>query len=519
MKNLKIQSSNLFLIVFILLILSCSANQEFNIPGPPDSVNLNETLYFEIDLVNRIDDTFKVRMFTNNLSSDNSIFQFPATVPGTYNVMDIGRYVKGFNVYDKQFNKIHTDHISTNQWKISDPEQAYVIEYYISETWDTPVSEHPIYLMAGSSIENDNVLLNTFCVLGYPTGLKNKPFTLKINYPENWTIGTSLEKTDEGYYQAKNFDYLVDSPVLLGEISSETTTVDNTTINVYTYSKTNQITADQIIPDIKKTVSDAKQFLQGLPVDRYSFIFHFEDEGAGALEHSFSSVYVLEEQPFTQGSLDWVTYHEFFHIVTPLNIHSEIIEDFNFVTPTPSQHLWLYEGVTEWASDMMKFRNGTMNLDGLFNEITYKIDVDKNYFDPSYSLVDIGLYSYTTSGNEQFGNIYNRGALVAMLLDIRLLELSNGTFGLRELILELMATYGPENAFSEANFFNSLVDMTYPEIDDFVKNYIEDNQPLPIKDYFQLLGINYDATNNIFTVSNNPTTDQQYLLNRWSVNF
>ena len=33
--------------------------------------------------------------------------------------------------------------------------------------------------------------------------------------------------------------------------------------------------------------------------------------------------------------------HEFFHIVTPLNIHSEIIEHFNFATPTPSQHLWL----------------------------------------------------------------------------------------------------------------------------------------------------------------------------------
>jgi hypothetical protein len=51
--------------------------------------------------------------------------------------------------------------------------------------------------------------------------------------------------------------------------------------------------------------------------------------------------------------------HEFFHVVTPLNIHSEIIEHFNFVmTPVPSRHLWLYEGTTEWAAHAMQLRAG-----------------------------------------------------------------------------------------------------------------------------------------------------------------
>ena len=36
--------------------------------------------------------------------------------------------------------------------------------------------------------------------------------------------------------------------------------------------------------------------------------------------------------------------HEFFHVVTPLHIHSEIIENFDFETPVPSEHVWLYEG-------------------------------------------------------------------------------------------------------------------------------------------------------------------------------
>ena len=68
----------------------------------------------------------------------------------------------------------------------------------------------------------------------------------------------------------------------------------------------------------------------------------------------------LQEGEFTDSVGRFVTdiaAHEFFHIVTPLNIHSEIIEHFNFVTPVPSQHLWLYEGTTEWAAHAMQFRS------------------------------------------------------------------------------------------------------------------------------------------------------------------
>ena len=47
----------------------------------------------------------------------------------------------------------------------------------------------------------------------------------------------------------------------------------------------------------------------------------------------------------------------------------------------------------------------------------------------------------------------SRGALIGELLDIRLLQLSGGTRGLREVINELAATYGKKRAFSEKNFF------------------------------------------------------------------
>ena len=106
----------------------------------------------------------------------------------------------------------------------------------------------------------------------------------------------------------------------------------------------------------------AGRFLGKLPVDRYTFLYHFADSAAGAWEHSFSSEYVLQggrSSPTRSGQrVTDIAAHEFFHIVTPLNIHSEIIEHFNFVTPVPSEHLWLYEGTTEWAAHAMQLRAG-----------------------------------------------------------------------------------------------------------------------------------------------------------------
>ena len=92
-----------------------------------------------INLNDRSNDTFKVTLFPENLTDDNNIFQFASTAPGTYQIMDIGRFVKSFNALYEDGDQIDVEKISTNQWEIDDPEDVYKIIYTISETWDTPV--------------------------------------------------------------------------------------------------------------------------------------------------------------------------------------------------------------------------------------------------------------------------------------------------------------------------------------------------------------------------------------------
>jgi predicted metalloprotease with PDZ domain len=53
-----------------------------------------------------------------------------------------------------------------------------------------------------------------------------------------------------------------------------------------------------------------------------------------------------------------VVSHDFFHIVTPLSIHSKEIQDFDYNDPKMSEHLWMYEGVTEYFANLSKSIKG-----------------------------------------------------------------------------------------------------------------------------------------------------------------
>ncbi len=462
--------------------------------APVQAQKKGEVLY-EVNLNDRADDLFKVKIAVKKLKEENNIFQFAATAPGTYQTMDIGRFVRSFKALDKKGREIAVEKINANQWKISKPKKVRSIEYTIAETFDTPVTENHIYEMCGTSIEDDHVLINGQAVFGYFSNMQEADLRIKLLYPQEWLAGTALTKDEDGYYLATDFDHIVDSPILLGRLTKASSDFNGTTIDIYTYSKTDKIKSADLMENMNSMLQAANNFVVTFPVDKYTFLYHFEDKSAGAWEHSYSSGYVLPEAELTPAfaqKLTDIAAHEFFHIITPLNIHSELIETFNFVTPTASEHLWMYEGVTEWASHIMQLRSKLTTPEEFFQEWSQKLMVNEKYFDTTYSLSQLSLNCFTPEGQRQYGNIYYRGALVAGLLDIRLLELSNGERGLREVVNELSKTYGPAKAFSEAEFFNIFTEATYPEIGEFLNSYVKEANPLPVKEYFAKLGVQYD---------------------------
>lgn len=452
-------------------------------------------LNYRVDISEPMQDRFYVTLAVKGWSNDSAVFQFASTAPGTYQVMDVGRFVNGFTASDSKGKSLPVVQRGINQYVINDAKNLATISYRVEDVNDTNLTVHPIYPMAGSNIEKDNALINGQMVFGYFHGYQANPIQVQIDCPKDWKVATALTPKN-GLYTADSFDHIVDSPFLLGRLTEVKTKVGGAEVGIYCYSQNNIVTADSLLEALQAMLVAAEKFLGELPVKRYAFLYHFRQDvpaAYGAWEHSYSSEYVMPEKPMSVygETVKDFSAHEFFHIVTPLNIHSEIIQQFNFVKPTPSDHLWLYEATTEWASHLMQVRGGMITSDEFTERITNKL-VTSDYFRSDLSLVDLARGSFGDLA-PQYGNIYIRGALTMMLFDMRLLELTVGKMGLNDLVKKLAKQYGPKKAFPEKEIFDIVVKMTHPDMKDFIDRYIKGYEPLPVEKMLNLAGYAYHA--------------------------
>ncbi|MEP2024641.1 MAG: hypothetical protein ABJI85_08275, partial [Reichenbachiella sp.] len=89
---------------------------------------------------------------------------------------------------------------------------------------------------------------------------------------------------------------------------------------------------------------------------------------------------------------------------------------------------------------------------------------------------------------------------------------------MREVVLELIEDFGPDQAFSEVEFFDTIVEMTYPEVKTFIDDYIKGTEILPIESYYSKLGIEYNELDFSFRKISDPTAEQVTLFEIWSKN-
>ena len=92
---------------------------------------------------------------------------------------------------------------------------------------------------------------------------------------------------------------------------------------------------------------------------------------------------------------------------------------------------------------------------------------------------------------KQYGNVYEKGALINLCLDVKLRQLSGGKYGLMNLIQDLSAKYGKGKPFKDAELFAVIGKLTYPQIRDFLETYVGGKTPLPLEEIFNATGIHW----------------------------
>jgi predicted metalloprotease with PDZ domain len=184
-----------------------------------------------------------------------------------------------------------------------------------------------------------------------------------------------------------------------------------------------------------------------------------------------------------------VAAHEFFHIVTPLNIHSFEIGEFDYNNPQMSQHLWMYEGLTEYSAHHVQVKYGNMSMETFFGVMSEKISRSQQ-FDDEMSFTDMSKKCLGET-EDQYLNVYQKGALIAMCLDLKLRFLSDGAYGTQELMRDLAKKYGKDKSFVDDSLFSDIVRLTYPEIGTFFNKHVIGAEPLPYEECLSYAGIEY----------------------------
>ncbi len=460
------------------------------LPAQPESFSQK----YRIDMTRFDVDSFFITLDVKGLTGDSAVYQFAVTAPGTYSILDAGRFIGGFSAYDTCGKPLSVVRRNENRFVIWHASRLARITYQADDTFNKEINENPVLPMSGTNLENTNAVVNHQMLVGYFCGFKDQPVEVAYLTPPDWSSGAAFQPS-QNIYKADNYDQLVASPMIFARrMTADSLSLNRSKILIYCFSESGRMEARNLKVHITKTMQAANKFLKGLPVERYAFLFHFRrDVGGiyGAWEHRNASIYVIPENDISMidQTILTITAHEFFHVVTPLSVCSDSIRPFAYDRTVPTRHLWFFEGVTEWASDMMLLRNGVLTENQFMDQISLKLNRNDAY-DASISLVDLSLGSFGRYG-KQYQNIYEKGAVVAWLLDLRLLELSKGKSGLRELVLKLSERYNLNQTFKDEEFLNTIVEMTYPEIRTFIERYIQGNEPLPVGEYLNKIGYHY----------------------------
>lgn len=461
------------------------------------NINLNEVK----------NDQVLVTINTPKTNNDEITFRIPKTVPGTYSEDNYGRYIENLKAYDKKGNLLAVKKTDDNSWNITKAKTLNKITYLVNDTFDTEkgtgFGKDDIFSPAGSNINaGENFVINTHCFVGYFDDFLAAPYKVTINHPATLWGSTSMTDTDPSatsdVFITSRYAELVENPIMYSKPDYTTFNVDGMDIQISVYSPTGKYTAESITPEMKTMMTAQKNFLGKInATKKYSVLLYLSSlnqddaHGFGALEHPTATTVVLpeimEKEELVKSMMDVVS-HEFFHIVTPLSIHSKEIQYFDYNAPKMSEHLWMYEGVTEYFANLFQINQGLIAEQDFYDRMSEKIE-NANKLNDSMSFTKMSANVFKEPYKDQYLNVYEKGALIGMCIDIIIREKSNGERGILDLMHKLSNEYGISKPFNDNELFDKITELTYPEVGDFLKTHVAGTTPIPYDLYLAKVGL------------------------------
>lgn len=452
---------------------------------------------------------FRIKCTIENPDQNGQRISLPAWIPGSYMIREFAKHVVRLSACTND-QAVAVNKLDKQTWQCARCEGPLTIEYDVY-AWDLSVRQ--------AHLDTRHAFFNGTSVFVAVEGQENLPCRVNIQLPSgnqylHWRVATAMKRDganlfQPGWYYAADYDELVDHPVEMGDFEIADFEVAGVphhfVVTGRHYSDLKRIAAD-----IKPLCEHHVEMFGELPeMERYLFLLTCVGEGYGGLEHRaccslISTRSDLPRAHETHISEEYQKFlglcsHEYFHTWNVKRIKPKV-----FVKPKLNQEaytrlLWAFEGITSYYDDLSLLRVGMISrenyLDVLARQITRYLRTPGRH---QQSVAESSFEAWTKFYKQDENSLnaivsyYNKGALVACLLDLEIRRQTNHMKSLDDVMRQLWIEYGkPGIGIDETELQNLISTMTGLDLNDFFERTVSSCAELEFKDIFSEFGVSY----------------------------
>lgn len=439
-----------------------------------------------------------VRMEFVPTESESVTLYMPVWTPGSYLVREYSRNVDQFHVVDEQGAELSFAKVSKNEWKIDFAEAKKLIVSYrvycneMSVRTNFVDSEFAILNGAATFLTNDR--------------LRDQPAELQVSLPGMWKRSvTSLAKAARGEahrYSASNFDELVDSPLLVGNPTLHPFEVGGVQHYLVNQGGDQLWDGDRAAADVQKIVAEHQDMWGTTPYDRYYFL-NIISESGGGLEHDNSTLLMTSRWSYRaprsyQRWLGLVS-HEFFHAWNVRRLRPAALKRYDYLGENYFDELWVAEGVTSYYDDLALRRAQITSRSDYLSSLSRQIKTlqqtpGRNQQSLQMSSHDTWIKFYRPDENSNNSSIsyYNKGAVVAFLLDAEIRRATDGEQSLDDCMRALYESFSEgDEGYTNADVLRITEEITGEQFDAWFESAIDSTDELDYQPALEWFGLQF----------------------------
>lgn len=417
----------------------------------------------------------------------------PVWTPGSYMIREYPRQIETVESSDDK-GPLPTTKVDKNHWVVSCEKTDLVKVRYVIYGREMGVRTN--------WIEPQFAFLTGAATFLVPENRRDRKCVVEVVPNKAWTqIATSLQasSTSPWIRIASNYDELVDSPIVLGDIDIQSEEISGVMHYLATVPNDAWDTK-KAMQDAAKIVKTEQDFWGQVPYKQYWFL-NLLTEAGGGLEHDNSTV--LMASRFTQKQrakyVDWLglVSHEFFHTWNVRRLRPKALMAYDYNQEQYTKELWIAEGLTSYYDDLFVVRSGLSTPKEYLEQVSKSIQTVQNspgrmVQDLIASSFDSWIKFYRPDENATNSRIsyYVKGALVGMLLDAQIRLNSQDKYSLDD-CMRLLWQRHRETGYTNEDFSNIVQELAGKSVSDWLVEQLSSTQELDYQTFLDAYGLTW----------------------------